>query len=138
MTGGGVTILAVDPGRVKCGLAVLTQEGKVSAREVLGVAELVERVLALCRSEGVTRLVLGTGTGRGEVQARLSAALAGQGVEIVEAPEVGTTLAARKLYFRYNPPRGWRRLIPAGLRVPPEPVDGYAAEAIGRRFLGLG
>ncbi|MCS7301351.1 MAG: hypothetical protein NZ556_07345 [Fimbriimonadales bacterium] len=44
--------------------------------------------------------------------------------------ERNTTLQARELYFRYHPPRGWRRLLPKGMRIPPEPYDDYAALAI--------
>ena len=130
-------ILAVDPGRSKCGMAVLTLEGEVLAREVAPVETVAERALLLCRRHGVGRVVLGQGTGSAGVGSALSGILATEGVQIVETPESGTTLAARKLYFAHNPPRGWRRLLPAGLRVPPEPVDAYAAEAIGRRHLGL-
>ena len=42
---------------------------------------------------------------------------------------------ARELYFREHPPRGWRRLVPTGLQLPPVPVDDYAAILIARRFL---
>ena len=46
-----------------------------------------------------------------------------------------TTLRARALYFADHPPRGWRRLIPLGMQLPPCPIDDYAAVLIGRRFL---
>lgn len=46
------------------------------------------------------------------------------------ASERNTTLQARELYFRHHPPRGWRRLLPKGMRVPPEPYDDFAALAI--------
>lgn len=45
-------------------------------------------------------------------------------------PEHDTTLQARRLYFEHHPPRGWRRLLPEGLRIPPEPYDDYAALAL--------
>ena len=46
-----------------------------------------------------------------------------------------TTLEARKLYWRVNPPRGLWRLLPLSLRVPPRPVDDLAAWAILKRGL---
>ena len=46
-----------------------------------------------------------------------------------------TTLLARALYFAENPPRGWRRLVPTGMLLPPRPIDDYAAVLIARRYL---
>jgi hypothetical protein len=132
VTGESSHILAIDPGRGKCGLAVVTRTGEVRARKVVEVGELGEAVRALAADPGWDMVVIGRGTG-GHAVRRV---LGGLGIDVVDVPEAGSTLEARKLYFRYNPPTGWRRLLPAGLRVPPEPVDGYAAEVIARRYLG--
>jgi hypothetical protein len=137
VTPSGGVIVAVDPGRDKCGLVVLAQNGEVLARDVVAVSDLPRRVAEECAGRAVRTIVVGGGTGGEAVKTALFGALAAEAVEILAVPEPGTTRAARKIYFQYNPPRGWRRLLPSGLRVPPEPVDGYAAEAIGRRYLGL-
>jgi RNase H-fold protein (predicted Holliday junction resolvase) len=130
-------IAAVDPGREKCGIAVLSRDGVVLMREVVAAAELAGRVQDARRAYGIRTVILGSGTGHATIKSELMSLLAAETVEILEVPEFETTLAARKLYFQRNPPRGWRRLLPQGLRLPPEPIDGYAAEAIGRRYLGL-
>jgi len=57
-------------------------------------------------------------------------------VETVE--ETGTTLEARRRYFRDHPPRGWRRLLPITLQLPPEEYDDYVAELLLERVLGEG
>ncbi|HXW77789.1 MAG TPA: hypothetical protein VEJ20_10290 [Candidatus Eremiobacteraceae bacterium] len=49
--------------------------------------------------------------------------------------ETNTTYAARARYYEDHPPRGFARLIPRGLLVPSEPLDGYAALLIAERFL---
>ena len=41
--------------------------------------------------------------------------------------EAGTTLRARERYWQIWPARGWRRLLPQGLRLPPSELDGIAA-----------
>ena len=55
--------------------------------------------------------------------------------DIVLINEYRTTDEARKLYFQENPPKGWKKLIPLGMQVPPVPVDDYAAIVIGRKYL---
>ena len=42
-------------------------------------------------------------------------------------PEQGTTLRARQRYWTLWPARGWRRLLPTGLRIPPVDLDAVAA-----------
>jgi hypothetical protein len=49
--------------------------------------------------------------------------------------ESHTTLEARKLYWKINPPRGLWRMLPLSLMVPPRPVDDLAAWAILKRGL---
>jgi len=54
-------------------------------------------------------------------------------VELVDERE--TTLLARARYFADHPPRGWRRLVPRGMLLPPRPIDDYAALLIAERYL---
>jgi hypothetical protein len=46
-----------------------------------------------------------------------------------------TTLRARARYFQAHPPRGWKRLVPRGMLLPPCPIDDFAALLIAERFL---
>ena len=48
--------------------------------------------------------------------------------------ESHSTEDARKLYWQYNPPTGWRRFVPKGMQFPPEPVDDLTAYVIGMRY----
>ena len=56
-------------------------------------------------------------------------------VHIKVVDERHTTEEARKLYWKKNPPRGWRKLLPTSMQVPPVPVDDLVAEILARRFL---
>jgi hypothetical protein len=77
-------------------------------------------------------VVLGDGTGSRDWQQRLRPL----GVPVQLVPEAGTTLAARQRYWQLLPPRGWRRLLPAGLRLPPRDWDDVVAQLLLERHLG--
>lgn len=125
-----MTVLAIDPGRDKCGLAVV-QPGRVLHREVVARDRLAWRVAELVGEYAAHVIVIGDATGSQGVLREVSRL--GRPVEMV--PEQGTSLEARRRYFREHPPRGLARLVPEGLRVPPRPVDDYVAVILAERFL---
>lgn len=116
-------VLAIDPGREKHGLAVVAPDGACLARAILATEALLPRVQTEAERHGPLRLILGNGTGHRPVLDLLTAA--GFHPELV--PEHDTTRRARARYFADHPPKGWRRLIPRGLLVPPVLVDDFAA-----------
>jgi RNase H-fold protein (predicted Holliday junction resolvase) len=124
-------ILAIDPGTRKAGYAVVAPAGAVATQGIVGAERLLELARELCSAHKVVTIALGEGTNAGPVQLELSIL----GLPIVLIDERETTLRARALYFRENPPRGWRRFIPRGMQLPPRPIDDYAAVLIGRRYL---
>lgn len=125
-------ILAVDPGREKCGVALLTPS-RVLDHRVLPTSGLVQFVTAALREHAGATAVVGNRTSSGAVRQLLEKHVPGLVIASVE--EERTTLEARRLYFADHPPRGWRRLLPRSLQVPPVPYDDYAAVVLGRRFL---
>lgn len=129
------TILAIDPGRHKCGLAV-GQRGAVLTRAVVQRDQVAAAVAAWAQRYGVSRIVLGGGTGSDAIRIALGSVRGLPPLQTVQ--EAGTTLEARRRYFRDHPPRGWRRLIPLSLQVPPEEFDDYVAVLLLERALGGG
>jgi hypothetical protein len=123
-------ILAVDPGRGKCGVAVVSTTA-VLARDVVSIVGLGDLFRSLRTRFAFAEAVVGDRTGAGDVVAAIRREL--PDVHVTLADEAGTTLEARRLYFAEHPPRGWRRLLPLSLLVPPEPYDDYAAVALARR-----
>jgi RNase H-fold protein (predicted Holliday junction resolvase) len=124
-------VIGVDPGTVKAGYAVVDGAGKVLAQGIEPVDRLVALLTELVGRYQVSTLALGRGT-----NARaFGKSLAAIGPPVAWVDEFETTRHARTLYFVENPPRGWRRLLPVSLQVPPRPVDDYAAVLIARRFL---
>lgn len=79
----------------------------------------------------ITAIALGGGTNA----ALVAAVLAQAGVPVAVVDERETTLRARARYFDDFPPRGWRRLVPRGMLLPPRPIDDYAALLIAERYL---
>ena len=45
------------------------------------------------------------------------------------------TELAKKAYWKAKPPRGWRRLLPVSMQVPPVPVDDFVAVILAQRYL---
>jgi RNase H-fold protein (predicted Holliday junction resolvase) len=126
-------ILAIDPGKDKCGLAVLDPQGRVATKAVLARADLVEQLPEYLRKFTIPTLVIGQGHFGQELareleQLKLSA-------HLVFVSEKFSTLEARKLYWQENKPRGLLRLVPTSLRLPPVPIDDHAAVILGQRYL---
>ena len=128
--------LSIDPGREKCGLAVLKEDGTVLARRRIATTALREAVDELLRQYEPTACLLGNGTGSKTFAALLKEVLQkSDNCGIMTVDETATTEAARRLYWRHNPPTGWRQLLPLSMLVPPEPVDDWAAVALAQRWL---
>jgi RNase H-fold protein (predicted Holliday junction resolvase) len=128
-----VTVLAIDPGREKCGVAVCRHAGVVVHR-VVRVDELAQVARQWIAAYGVDLVLLGNGTGSRDVRTRLSHIA----VPVEVSEEQGTTLAARRRFFQDHPPRGWRRLLPRSLQTPAVPYDDYAAIVLAETYLGSG
>ena len=127
-------VLGVDPGRAKAGFAIVDASGAVLASGIAPIAALHERLAGLLANHRVGALAVGSGTNARAVEASLAAL----GLPVYEVDEYETTRRARELYFQEHPPRGWRRLLPVGLQVPPRAIDDFAAILIARRFLTEG
>jgi hypothetical protein len=124
-------ILVIDPGREKCGLALVDGRGRLLRRAVIATTDTAAQAALWHAEHRPDHTLLGAGTGSRALQPSLHAL--SLSFELV--PEGHSTLQARHLYFADHPPRGWRRLLPRGLLTPPVPVDDYAAWAIAREWL---
>lgn len=125
-------VLGVDPGTRKCGYAVVGESpGPPLALGIVPTERLVETLQELVARFPVRAVALGGGTHTAPVGEMLAAL--GLPVNIVDERE--TTLLARQRYFAANPPRGWRRLVPRGMLLPPRPIDDFAALLIAERLL---
>ena len=124
-------ILAIDPGREKCGLAVLDTDAK--EKKIIKTEEIEQAVTELFSKYKVDTIVIGSGTASKPVE-KLVAGLDLR-TDIVFFQEKYSTAEARKRYWKENPPKGLLKLIPTSLLFPPRPVDDYAAVILGERYL---
>ncbi len=124
-------VLAVDPGREKCGLALIWPGGAAPLREIVARTDLVTSVSRWMARSPRAILIIGSGTGsRDAVEALTSG-----GFDPILVPEENSTLRARDRYFQDHPPVGWRRLLPTSLQSPPGPIDDYAAVVLAEAYL---
>lgn len=128
----GKAVLAIDPGRSKCGVSLVVG-GEMVWGEVMEVREAVRRAAQFWKKGRVELIALGDGTGSREILSRLGE----EGLPrsaILLVPEGSSTLEGRRLYFRANPPRGSLGLLRRFLLLPPEPFDHYVAWALALRL----
>lgn len=127
-------VLAVDPGTAKVGYAIVRTDGTVLEHGIAQVAQIGAIAASAVEAHGVETIIIGDGTGRGRVLETIEEHA--PEAELVLVSESASTLEARDVYFEDNPPRGWRRLLPPGMRIPPTPYDDYVAIVLARRFFG--
>lgn len=128
-----MNIIAVDPGREKCGIAVMQNDGNIFYQQVIATADLAKMVRDCYEKYAPTCLVIGDGTTSKEAQAAIRAAV--EELEICVVNEYRTTDQAKLRYWQENPPKGWRKLLPVTMQVPPVPVDDYVAVILAERYL---
>lgn len=136
---GPKTVLAVDPGSAKCGLAVVRRDaaGQLTVlwRRIAPVDQL-EAALAEGRAIAPLALVVvGDGTRSQAVVQRVREAVPSIGLLVVD--ERNTSMHARERYWEHHPRRGWRRFLPATMQVPPVPVDDFVAVILAERVLAV-
>lgn len=124
-------ILGIDPGTRKAGYAVVDDQGRVLGQGIEPPEEFLARLGSFTGGRTVSAIALGSGTNSKAFRLKL----AELGVPIHLVDESETSLQARRLYFSEHPVKGWRRLIPLGMQLPPCPIDDYAAILIARRYL---
>ena len=128
-------ILAVDPGNEKTGVAILTPSGTMVCRKIIMTKQFnheIEHILT--EYYGIVHIVCGNGTNHKYLYPSLQQIGRNHRITTSLIDESHSTEEARKLYWKYNPPRGWRRIIPTSMQFPPEPVDDLTAFVIGLRY----
>lgn len=130
-------ILAVDPGREKNGVAVVSFAGQVFCQSVVETGRLIAYLEELLRQHSITVIVIGNRTGGKKLRRDLLTFDIGKTRAVISVDEDYSTEEGRRLYWRENPPRGLRRLLPTSLQTPPRPIDDYVARILAERYLAL-
>jgi RNase H-fold protein (predicted Holliday junction resolvase) len=129
-------ILGLDPGRDKCGVAVMNSNQEVVYHQVIDAANAIATLQQLTQTYAIDLIVMGDGTTSRAWQQEIESNLLTVAVTTIK--EANSTLEARDRYWIMYPPTGLQRLIPQGLRIPPRPVDDLVAIILIERYLKLG
>jgi RNase H-fold protein (predicted Holliday junction resolvase) len=127
-------ILGFDPGRDKCGVAVVGTDRKIWIHEVVAAAAAVSALDRLQQQYDPTQLVMGNQTTSLQWKQQLGQQLAVP-LPIIMIDERYSTLEARDRYWTMYPPKGLTRLVPQGMRDVPRPIDDIVAIILVERYL---
>lgn len=125
-------VLAIDPGKKKCGVAVVDNQLHFIAGEVVDTEELIQIVEMYLQKYDINNVLIGSGTNSGEIIKNIEKKY--PGIKVIKIAEKNTTMEARKRYFDYHPPTGLLRIFPISFLIPPCPYDDFAALLIAERF----
>lgn len=128
-------LLGFDPGRDKCGVAVMSRDRQLYDHQVVESTRAIAAIAELQQKYPIEAVVMGNQTTSKQWQIQLKNHL-GDRIPIHPVDERYSTLEARDRYWQMYPPRGLQRLIPQGMRLPPRPIDDIVAILLIERFLG--
>lgn len=125
-------LLAIDPGRDKCGIAVVTGNAVVLFQKIVAAEKIESYLPKLLNRYKIEEVVLGDGTSSEEVARKIKK---NYDLPLVIIKEAYTTLAAEERY-RQEHYTGIKRFFLSFIKWKPAfPVDDYAAVILGERYL---
>lgn len=127
-------ILGFDPGRDKCGLAVIGLDRQLHYHQVVLAKEAIATIETLRQRFPISLMVMGDQTTAKQWRQELYQKLT-EPLNIILVDERYTTLEARDRYWQMYPPKGLIKLLPQGLRQPPRPIDDIVAILLIERYL---
>lgn len=127
-------ILGFDPGRQKCGLAVMGLDRSLCYHQVIPVQDAIATIQQLRQQFPISLLVMGDQTSSKEWKQKLTDELPDP-LRIILVDERYSTLEARDRYWQMFPPRGLSRWIPQGIRTISRPIDDIVAILLIERYL---
>lgn len=131
----GDWVISIDPGREKCGVALVGPTQGVKLQKVVPTDELVSVVEEIATANNVFTIVIGDRTSHLSAINKLNTLLVnGKALTITPIDEHRSSDEARGRYWCDHPPKGLAKLIPLGLQVPPIPVDDYVAVILAERY----
>lgn len=129
----GPTLLGFDPGRIKCGLAIVGLDRVLHYHKVVAVESVPRTIQNLRSTYSVSSIVMGDQTGSQRWKAELAALPNAPRITLVD--ERYSSLEARDRYWEMYPPQGLGKLMPQSLRSIPRPIDDIVAILLVERYL---
>jgi RNase H-fold protein (predicted Holliday junction resolvase) len=125
--------LGLDPGRQKCGLAVMEHNGTIHLQQVVETDRALSLLQHVCQNYPIEQVIMGDQTGSKTWRQTLEITF--PQIPVVAVDERYSSLEARDRYWQMYPPRGLTRLIPVGMRQPPRAIDDIVAILLIERYL---
>ena len=129
----GPVLLGLDPGRAKCGIAIVGVDRSLHYHQVVPVDNVTRTIQTLRGTYPVSGIVMGDQTGARQWQQQLQALPEVPRITLVD--ERYSSLEARDRYWQMYPPTGIGKLIPQSLRSIPRPIDDIVAILLVERYL---
>jgi RNase H-fold protein (predicted Holliday junction resolvase) len=126
-------ILGFDPGRDKCGIAIINRQRDILYHQVVDSEKAIAILKSLCQQYRPELIVMGDRTTAKAWKQELESKLT-PSIPIVMVDESHSTLEARERYWEMYPAKGLIRLIPQGMRIPPRPIDDIVAILLIERY----
>ena len=122
-----------DPGKDKCGIAIVTLEGNPIRHEVIASDTVIATLQSWMQTHSIKSLILGDQTGSKQWRSRIIEAL--PNIQIITIDERFSSQQARDRYWKMYPAQGLQKLVPLGMRTPPRPIDDIVAIILVERYL---
>jgi RNase H-fold protein (predicted Holliday junction resolvase) len=126
-------ILGFDPGRQKCGLAVMGVDRRLYYHQVVAAESAIATLQTLRQQFPISLLVIGDQTSSKAWKQKLTALP--DPLRVITVDERHSSLEARDRYWQMYPPKGLMSLIPQGMRTPPREIDDIVAILLIERYL---
>nr|WP_277882523.1 Holliday junction resolvase RuvX [Pseudanabaena sp. FACHB-2040] len=125
--------MGFDPGRQKCGLAIMGLDRVLRHQEVVQAESALDTIQTLRQQYPISIIVMGNQTTAKTWKTKIETLPDSPRVMLVD--ERYSTLEARDRYWQMYPPKGVGRLLPQSLRKIPRPIDDIVAILLIERYL---
>jgi len=119
-------LLGFDPGKQKCGVAVMGLDRKLHFQAVIPSVEAIA-------SYPISLMVMGDQTASKQWKAELKSTF--PDLRIITVDERFSSEQARQRFWEIYPARGLMKLVPKGMRSPNRPIDDIVAAILIERYL---
>ncbi len=126
-------LLGFDPGKQKCGVAVMGLDRKLIFQAVIPSQKAIAQVGSLLDSYPISLMVMGDQTASKQWKAELQSIFAD--LRIITVDERYSSAEARLRFWEIYPAQGLMKLVPLGMRSPDRPIDDIVAAILIERYL---
>ena len=126
-------LLGFDPGKQKCGVAVMGLDRKLHFQAVIPSTEAIAQVIKLLDSYPIALMVMGDQTSSKQWKAKLQSS--SPDLRIITVDERFSSEEARQRFWQIYPAKGFMKLVPLGMRSPSRPIDDIVAAILIERYL---